>query len=453
MTLASNGKGIYKAKREEPVAKDVYGAIGEKSFTQLWRDLCKEGWKARKPTGIAKGHRYVKPGIKGRLDESRRGLDFFEGEKDLMAFARLSGLLDHQPSRASVGSVVRRPIGKQLAYAVIGVDPPCVPSPTTNQASVAPATTATPDDTHIVQDDTEFHPKENATDEEEGKTESDDRNETENFVDLDMFDSDNFMEGLRKEPLFGPTADNDVNFVDSADFFGSDSDADDDGVLEDNEVTTSSLEGANDVEDVPMTEDVSEAELLGFTEDGLREIAGNEWVTYDEDHSAPIRDGLAKHLSTDEDGAVPRGTFSRFMNRYRFVAILKFLHFNNNEQGGVLVDTAWEVRPLLVEIYCGADESKQKKRKAPTDTLGLGPKTAVRNISKVLMDQPKKRLIVTDSLLLDRIAQSEAAGHELVPRRDYTDRQFTPRKRKDHSACHAEPTVLPKRETTPISSH
>ncbi|KAI9985983.1 hypothetical protein PInf_024774 [Phytophthora infestans] len=119
--------------------------------------------------------------------------------------------------------------------------------------------------------------KENATDEEEGKTESDDLNETENFVDLDMFDSDNFMEGLRKEPLFGPTADDDVNLVDSADFLDSDSDADDDGILEDNEVTTSSLEGANDVEDVPMTEDVSEAELLGFTEDDLREIAGNGW--------------------------------------------------------------------------------------------------------------------------------------------------------------------------------
>ncbi|KAI9999342.1 hypothetical protein PInf_004184 [Phytophthora infestans] len=127
--------------------------------------------------------------------------------------------------------------------------------------------------------------EENATDEEEGKTESDDLNETENFVDLDVFDRDNFMESLHKEPLFGPTDDDDVNLVDSADFCDSDSDADDDEILEDNEGTTSSLEGANDVEDVSMTEDVSESELLGFTEDDLRDIAGNGWVTYDEDHS------------------------------------------------------------------------------------------------------------------------------------------------------------------------
>jgi hypothetical protein len=50
---------------------------GEKTFKQLWRELCKEGWKPRKPSGIAKDHRYVMPGVKGRLDESRRGLDIF----------------------------------------------------------------------------------------------------------------------------------------------------------------------------------------------------------------------------------------------------------------------------------------------------------------------------------------------------------------------------------------
>ncbi|KAG7376105.1 hypothetical protein PHYPSEUDO_014441 [Phytophthora pseudosyringae] len=31
---------------------------------------------------------------RGRLDESRRGTDFFEGEAELMAFGRRSGLLD-----------------------------------------------------------------------------------------------------------------------------------------------------------------------------------------------------------------------------------------------------------------------------------------------------------------------------------------------------------------------
>ncbi|OWY91317.1 hypothetical protein PHMEG_00040147 [Phytophthora megakarya] len=56
---------------------------GEKSFKQLWRELSKAGWKARKPTGIATDHRYVKPGIKGRLEDFKRGRDFFVGKHPL----------------------------------------------------------------------------------------------------------------------------------------------------------------------------------------------------------------------------------------------------------------------------------------------------------------------------------------------------------------------------------
>ncbi|OWZ20570.1 hypothetical protein PHMEG_0005009 [Phytophthora megakarya] len=51
----------------------------EKTSQHLLRELCKEGWKARKPSGIAQDHHCVMPGLKGRLDKSRRGIDFFEG--------------------------------------------------------------------------------------------------------------------------------------------------------------------------------------------------------------------------------------------------------------------------------------------------------------------------------------------------------------------------------------
>jgi hypothetical protein len=62
---------------------------------------------------------------------------------------------------------------------------------------------------------------------------------------------------------------------------------------------------------------------------------------------APVRDGLSNHWCTDEDGAIPRGMFSRFMKRDRFEAILKFLHFNNNEDDGAHADKAWKSRPIL----------------------------------------------------------------------------------------------------------
>ncbi|EEY68336.1 uncharacterized protein PITG_04773 [Phytophthora infestans T30-4] len=60
---------------------------GEIMFKQFWRELSKEGWRPRQPVGLAKHHRYVRPGVKGRLDEARRGEDFFEGEEELMVAA------------------------------------------------------------------------------------------------------------------------------------------------------------------------------------------------------------------------------------------------------------------------------------------------------------------------------------------------------------------------------
>eukprot|EP00644_Phytophthora_capsici_P000738 jgi/Phyca11/109016/e_gw1.16.664.1 len=41
-------------------------------------------------------------------------------------------------------------------------------------------------------------------------------------------------------------------------------------------------------------------------------------------------DGLDKHWQTDEDGAIPRGTFNRYMTRDRFNTIMRYLHFTSN---------------------------------------------------------------------------------------------------------------------------
>ncbi|KAJ8524088.1 hypothetical protein ON010_g17030 [Phytophthora cinnamomi] len=163
---------------------------------------------------------------------------------------------------------------------------------------------------------------------------------------------------------------------------------------------------------------------------------------------APIRAGLAKHWSTEEEGAIPRGTFSRFMKRARFEAIMKFQHFNNNEEGSAQTDKAWKVRPILQVVkktfrrgyrlgkvisfdegmmpnrtkynpmrvfmpdkpskygikffmtccaetaYCS---SYKEKKKTAGDTLGMAGKAVVRKISKALSGQVMKRLIVTDS--------------------------------------------------------
>ncbi|ETO68378.1 hypothetical protein F444_14769 [Phytophthora nicotianae P1976] len=53
--------------------------IDEKAFKLLWRSLTKAGWRARPSTGLNSGHTYVKPGVKGRLQEDRAGVEYFVG--------------------------------------------------------------------------------------------------------------------------------------------------------------------------------------------------------------------------------------------------------------------------------------------------------------------------------------------------------------------------------------
>ncbi|KAG3026109.1 hypothetical protein PC120_g6117 [Phytophthora cactorum] len=157
----------------------------EKTFKQFWREFTKEGWKPRQPTGHVKHHRYMKPGIKGCLDESRHGEDFFAGEEEMMAYGRRSGHLQLDVLDA------------------------------TEQEDVAMAP---------ILEDKEYPRYAN---DDEAKSESDVHEVASVAVELDVFDSDNFMEGLRKEKLFVPTDADDVNIMQTSDTSDSGSDAGD----------------------------------------------------------------------------------------------------------------------------------------------------------------------------------------------------------------------------------
>ncbi|RAW39341.1 hypothetical protein PC110_g4406 [Phytophthora cactorum] len=167
----------------------------EKTFKQFWREFTKEGWKPRQPTGHVKHHRYMKPGIKGCLDESRHGEDFFAGEEEMMAYGRRSGHL-----QLDVLGVARE--NQAPAYA-------------TEQEDVAMAP---------ILEDKEYPRYAN---DDEAKSESDVHEVASVAVELDVFDSDNFMEGLRKEKLFVPTDADDVNIMQTSDTSDSGSDAGD----------------------------------------------------------------------------------------------------------------------------------------------------------------------------------------------------------------------------------
>jgi hypothetical protein len=56
---------------------------------------------------------------------------------------------------------------------------------------------------------------------------------------------------------------------------------------------------------------------------------------------------FADHWATTSIGAVPTGTFGRYMARNRFAYIMQNLHFTNNAHPKSFVDRAWKVRSVL----------------------------------------------------------------------------------------------------------
>ncbi|OWY98696.1 hypothetical protein PHMEG_00030475 [Phytophthora megakarya] len=56
---------------------------------------------------------------------------------------------------------------------------------------------------------------------------------------------------------------------------------------------------------------------------------------------------LSDHWATTSVGAIPAGTFGRFMKRERFGRIMRNLHFSDNDAARAQPDKAWKVRPIV----------------------------------------------------------------------------------------------------------
>ncbi len=64
----------------------------------------------------------------------------------------------------------------------------------------------------------------------------------------------------------------------------------------------------------------------------------------------PHRRRLSHHWSLAEDGAIPRGSFGKYMSRNRFQEICRNLHFSNNDDPRAATDRAWKIRPVVVAL-------------------------------------------------------------------------------------------------------
>ncbi|KAE8874898.1 hypothetical protein PF007_g22537 [Phytophthora fragariae] len=278
-----------------------------------------------------------------------------------MAFGRRSGRLSLPAATVPSARIpARGPIGKQAAYAAVGQQPPRADetpplAPSSPPLATVPAAGEEPgaerialrgqitprvpaatvvnsaeegsaaeppsaildateqdDATDAIPDDPELGPRKRMADVEEAKSETDEPNGAEDLIDLDVFDGDNLIEGLRKERLFSPTAGDDVNIVATADTSDSESDADDEDIMTDNDVAPALEEGVEDVEDVEMNDDdVPVTGNFDLTDDDLRDIAESGWIAYDEDHSRNFQvDAATDFYSGESDPTRSAGAYA-----------------------------------------------------------------------------------------------------------------------------------------------
>ncbi|KAE9155296.1 hypothetical protein PF004_g32745 [Phytophthora fragariae] len=73
-------------------------------FRAIWPLLRKEGWSWKPATGIQIHHNYIKPGCK--LKGGAQGVDFYNGEDELLAYIRSDTELCE---RLSISNVAVRP--------------------------------------------------------------------------------------------------------------------------------------------------------------------------------------------------------------------------------------------------------------------------------------------------------------------------------------------------------
>ncbi|GMF15188.1 unnamed protein product [Phytophthora fragariaefolia] len=73
------------------------------------------------------------------------------------------------------------------------------------------------------------------------------------------------------------------------------------------------------------------------------------WLANEESRRG-VQKKMAKHWAVDAQGAVPKGTFGRYMARRRFEEIVRFLHFSDNHGPDARKYKTWKIKPIADTI-------------------------------------------------------------------------------------------------------
>ena len=104
---------------------------------------------------------------------------------------------------------------------------------------------------------------------------------------------------------------------------------------------------------------------------------------------APQRGTIKNHWSVTEVGAVPCGTFGRFMSRNRFLDIARFLHFTSNSNAATN-DRAWKVRPVLQVVEKTFRRGYRLGKRVSFDEGMVGSRHQMNPIRVYMKDKPTK---------------------------------------------------------------
>jgi Transposase IS4 len=104
----------------------------------------------------------------------------------------------------------------------------------------------------------------------------------------------------------------------------------------------------------------------------------------------PMKMGIECHWSSTQNGAVPSGTWSRFMSRQRFRDISRFLHFSDNEHPRAKIDRAWKVRPVVETLQQTFRRGLTIGRWVAFDEMVIPSRSSRNSVRVYLKNKPHK---------------------------------------------------------------
>jgi len=105
---------------------------------------------------------------------------------------------------------------------------------------------------------------------------------------------------------------------------------------------------------------------------------------------SPIKMGVEHHWAVSSKGALPAGTWSRFISRQRFRDLNRFLHFSDNKDPMAKKDRAWKIRPVVETLQRTFRTAFEVGRWVAFDEMVIPSRSSRNTVRIYLKNKPHK---------------------------------------------------------------